>query len=429
VEGIPFLSTDNAAIGLAIVALAILGVALFSSAEAALISAKEVRLRRLAEEGSIGAKAALGLRAQHDKLFAAVLLSEDLLTVFASSFGTALALHFLGESGVLFATIALTVVAVIFGALAPKTFATSNAERWSTLIARPIELVVWLETPLIYVFTFVSNGVIRLLGGHRRHKSPFVTEEEIRILIDIGEQEGTVDEAEKEMIENVFTFSERQVREIMTPRTEIVALSKDATLGEALDLFADHGFHRIPAYEGSIDNITGLIEARDLLVWAARGELDRARPIADLVEPVHVVPETKPLSTLLPEMQHHRAALAIVIDEYGGTAGMVTMEQVIEEIVGDIQDPHDGEDAEVQAIDEDTYLIDAGMRIDEANDQLGLELPEGDYDTVAGFVLAALGHIPESGEELEHSGKRIIVSEMDGLKIEKLLIKRSLAAA
>jgi putative hemolysin len=415
---------SNALLSLAILLVSVLVVAFFSSSEASLISVSKIRIRSLAEQGNEAAQAARKLWENHDKLFATILLTENAFIIFASSVGTTLALVLFGEQGLLVASLAMTVLIVLFGEITPKTFAARNAERMSLVVARPISAIVRVLTPVIYIFTLIANAIIGLVSRGRKVQSPFVTPEEIRMLATIGEQQGTVLEMEREMVDKVFEFGQRQVREVMIPRPDIVGVQADASLESLLKIFSASSHSRFPIYAGDLDNIVGFVSIKDVLRAMAQSSGGGATTLRELVRPTMFVPESKQVGELFREMRLQHVQIAMVIDEYGGTAGMVTLEELVEEIVGRLTDEWVTEPPVVR-LDERTTEVDGLMRIDEVNSELGTSLPEDDnYDTVAGFVLYQLRRIPEEGEQLRHGDIQLTVEEMKGPKIEKLLITR-----
>jgi putative hemolysin len=415
---------SNTLVSLAILLISVLMVAFFSSSEASLISVSKIRIRSLAEQGNRAAQAARDLWEHHDRLFATILLTENAFIIFASSVGTTLALMLFGEQGLLLASLVLTVLIVLFGEITPKTFAARNSERMSLLVARPITFIVKVLTPIIYVFTLLANAMISVVSRGRRVQSPFVTPEEIRMLATIGEEQGTVLEMERDMVHKVFEFGQRQVREAMIPRPDIVGIEIDATFEALLETFASHSHSRFPVYSGDLDNVVGFVSIKDVVVAVASKSADSPRDLRDLVRPTIFVPETKQVGSLFHEMRTQHMQMAVVIDEYGGTAGLVTLEELVEEIVGRLTDEWVTERLLVE-VDEHTVRVDGLMRIDEVNTELGTALPEADdYDTVAGFVLYQLRRVPEEGEKLSYENIELTVEEMKGPKIERLLIRR-----
>jgi len=428
VEGVPdlFLQGQGVIPQLLVLAVSIFGVAFFSSSESSLISVNKIRVRNLAQQGGKAAQAVLRIMEKHDSFFGTILLTENALIIFASSVGTALAIQLLGSSpgAVLAATLVMTVLIVSLGEITPKTIALRGAERWSLVVAHPVELVMKLERFIVYLFTLLPRAIVRLMGGPRAFHSPFVTEAEIRMLIDIGEAEGMVEKGAADMLDNVFRLGRRQLREIMTPRPAIVWIQKGASLSQFLGVYAQHRYTRFPVYDGEMDNVVGVLSAKDVLTAMAQGAIEAEGPVTTLMRPAFFVPETKNLDDLLTEMGSLRIPLALAVDEFGIISGVVTMKQVAGQIVGHYTEeevPAQG----FKAIDERTTQISGGMRIQEANERLKLALPDGDYETVAGFILSSLGHIPREGEQVRHDTLRLIVQEMKGVRIDKVLVVRS----
>jgi CBS domain containing-hemolysin-like protein len=411
-------------VSLAILVISILMVAFFSSSEASLISASKIRIRSLAQQGNRAAQAAKDLWENHDKLFATILLTENAFIVFASSLGTTLALLLFGEAGLLMASLVMTVLIMLFGEITPKTFAARNAERVSLLVARPISLIVKVLTPVIYVFTLIANSLISLVSRGGESQSPFVTPEEIRMLATIGEEEGTVLEIERDMVHKVFEFGQRRAQEVMIARPDIVGIEAQTTIADLLKTFTTSSHSRFPVYSGDLDNITGFVSIKDILLALAQDPATRDRKLGEFARSTIFVPETKEVGELFYEMRSQRIQIAAIIDECGGTAGIVTLQELVEEIVGRLTDEWVTEHPLVE-IDEHTMRIDGLMRIDEVNQELGIELPEDDnYETVAGLILYQLCRIPEEGEQFHYGDLDITVQEMKGPKIEKVLITK-----
>ena len=424
-ESLPISSSDLW-INALILLVSVLCVAFFSSSEASLISVNKIRIRNLAEQGNAGAQAVQKVLHNHEKFFATILLTENAFIIFASSVGTALAISLFGEAeqSIILATMAMTVLVVIFGEITPKTLASLASERVSLIAARPISLIMRLETPLIAFFTLVPRLLIRLLGRRLHTGSPFVTEAELRMLIDIGQTEGTLESAEIKMLHRVFEFTDRLAKEVMTPRPEIQWVDKDETLKDLLILFAETFHTRYLLCDGEPDNILGVINMKDVLRAQSANEVTSESSLQHFMRPVLFVPETKRVGELFEEMRSAGHQMAVIVDEYGGTAGLVTLKQLIEEIVGRVGDETTGQEQEYESIDEHTFQVEGAMRIDEAREALGLDLPEGDYETVAGYLLFVLGHIPQQGELVRHENYRLTVAEMSGVKIEKVLVTR-----
>ncbi len=243
-------------------------------------------------------------------------------------------------------------------------------------------------------------------------------------MISVGHREGTVEKDEAEMLHNVFEFGNRPVREAIVPRTEVVWVEKGTKLADFLDIYAQSPLSRFPVYEDNMDNVVGILSVKDVLMAVAKGTIDNESAIDDLIRPAYFTPETKRISELFSDIRDKNYRMTVVIDEFGGTAGIVSLSRLVEEIVGPVGDELAGAEKEYEAIDEYTFHVDGGMRIEEANEELGLELPEGDYETVAGFVLDLLGHIPKQGQKLKYKDLKLVITDMKGLKIEKILLTK-----
>lgn len=411
-------------VDLLIMAASLVLVAFFTSSEVNLISVSRIRVRHLAEQGNRSAQAVLRVIENEENFFATVVLGQNLFTILASSIGTVIAISLIGQRGVVLSTVAMTLAIVLLGEMVPKIAARQRREDFALFVARPMELVMKVMSPVAAVFAFFSRFVTRLVKP-QEHAELSVTEGELRMLVDIGEAEGTVEEAAAEIIQNVFDFGNRTAREVMLPRPQIVEVEDDTPMRDFLDLFLEAPHTRYPVFEESIDTIIGILNIRDIFTAYAKGELNTDETINRFVRPAFFVPETKAVSDLLQEMQETANLMVIVVDEYGGTAGLVTLDQLVEEIVGQVKTESTHNGREIQTIDEKTHEIDGEMRIEEANEELHLGLPEGPYETVAGFLLNTLGHIPKQGEQLRWDDLKFVVAEMRALKVERILITRA----
>ncbi len=359
-----------------------------------------------------------------ERLLSTILLGNNLVNTAAAALGTALAISIWGvEQGVLIATIVVTILLLIFAETTPKTIATRHAERLSLIFARPIEVISWLLTPFVVVLSWIASGLSKLAGGAPVPRS-LVSEEEIRTMITVGHKEGTVEEEQAEMLHNVFDFGDRPVREVMVPRPEVVCLEQGSTMADFLTLYTESPLSRFPVYQENMDNVVGILSIKDVLMAQAKDAVSNDSNIDDLIRPAYFTPETKPISELFTEMRDKNYRMAVVVDEYGGTAGIVSLSRLVEEIVGPVGDELAAVEKDYEAINEYTFQIDGGMRIEEANEEMKLELPEGDYETVAGFILDLLGHIPKTGEQLRYKGLKIVITKMRGVKIEEILLTK-----
>jgi len=385
---------------------------------------QRVRLEHLVNTKVKEAKRVAKMIERPEKFLSTILLGNNLVNTAAAALATVLAVSVWGQQqGVLIATIGVTIVLLIFAETTPKTIATQHAEKLSLTFARPVEVISWLFTPFVLVLSWIASGITRMVGGTPVPRS-LVSEEEIRTMISVGHKEGSVEKDEAEMLHKVFDFGNRPVHEAMVPRPEVVCIEKGSKLADFLSLYAESPLSRFPVYQENMDNVIGILSVKDVLMALANGTMDKESIIDDLVRPAYFTPETKRISELFTEMQNKNYRMAVVVDEYGGTAGIVSLSRLVEEIVGPVGDEFAEAEKEYETINEYTFQIDGGMRIDEANEELEINLPEGEYETVAGFVLNLLGHIPKPGERLRYKGLKLGITEMRGVKIEKILLTK-----
>ncbi|MCH7576823.1 MAG: HlyC/CorC family transporter [Chloroflexi bacterium] len=398
----------------------------FTSMEAAVLTVSRVRVKHLASQGNRAAHAIERIWEREDRFFAFVILGQNLFLILATALATAVAIDVAGQAGwgAAVAIVLLTVAAVIFGEMTPKIFAVRAAERYALVVGSLIHFAMQALMPLLAVIAFVPDVLSRLLLGKRLGQAPTVTEGELRMLIDIGAAEGVVEKGEAELLEGVFHFGDRRVNEVMIPRTEVVWLEKGMTVADLYAIFSQHPHSRFPVFQDSPDNVIGIVGIKDVLRGLAEKQLDEGSQIDLAMRPALYVPETKFAGVLFFEMQRSGHQMAIVVDEYGGTEGLVTLETLLEELVGYVGDELHRHDEEVITLDERTVEIDGGMSISDANEDLELGLPEGEYETVAGFVLSHLGRIPEQGEQFVYNGLYVTVTEVRAHKVERLTVAK-----
>ncbi|MBA7608859.1 hypothetical protein ES703_16043 [subsurface metagenome] len=409
---------------LVFLAVCLLLSAFFSSAETAFISLQRIRIEHLVNTKVTGARRVARMIERPEKLLSTILLGNNFVNIAATALATFLAIRIWGEPwGILIATIGLTTILLVFCETTPKTIATQHAERLSLIFARPIGVLSWLLTPFVVVLSWIASGFSKLAGGTPVPRS-LASEDEIRTMISIGHKEGTVEKEEAEMLHKVFDFGNRPVREVMVPRPEVVCIEQGSKLADFLNLYAESPLSRFPVYQENMDNVVGILSVKDVLMAQAKGTIDNQSAIDDLIRPAYFTPETKHISELFTEMRDKNYRMAVVIDEFGGTAGIVSLSRLVEEIVGPVGDELAAVEKEYEVINEYTFQIDGGMRIEEANEEMELELPSGEYETVAGFVLNLLGHIPKPGERLRYKGLKLAITEMRGVKIEKILLTK-----
>jgi putative hemolysin len=404
--------------------------AFFSSSETAFISLQRIRVQHMVDTKVRGARRVAKMMEKPEKFLSTVLLGNNLVNTAAAALATFLAISFWGDQwGVLIATVVVTIVLLIFCETTPKTIATRHAEGLSLAFIGPIEALSWFFNPFVFVLSWIASGFARIFGGKSVHHS-LASEEEIRTMISMGHREGTVEQGEAEMLHNVFEFGNRPVFEVMVPRTEVIWVAKGTRIADFLKLYAENPLSRFPVYEDNMDNVVGILAVKDILMAQAKGQINDKSTIDDLIRPAYFAPETKRVSELFTEMRDDNYRMTVVVDEFGGTAGIVSLSGLMEEIVGPVGDELASIEKEYESIDEYTFQIDGGMRVDEANEEMGLDLPESeDYETVAGFVLDLLGHIPREGERLKYKTLKIVITEMRGMKIEKIRLTKEKHAA
>ena len=398
-------------------------VAVFAAmAESAVTRMSRVRAHHLSQEKRKNADLLVRIVEDPAPFLNVVLLITLVSHLGATAIATGLAISTFGRAGEAVATGVMTFAVFVFAEVTPKTFTIQHTERASLLIARPLFYLGKLLQPLGKLLIAVSNVALLVLPGRGLPKGPFVTEDEIRHLVDVAEEEEEIEEDERELIHSIFEFGDTVVREVMVPRTDMVAMAANATLDQALEKIVSAGYSRIPIFEGDTDNIIGVLYAKDLLRRSAQ---ERAQEkLTSVARAPLFVPEQKKVAELLREMQQQRIHMAIVVDEYGGTAGLVTIEDLIEEIVGEIVDEYDQEEPLVEPIDENTMRVDAKMPIDEVNELFGVELPDDEWDTVGGLVFGLAGRVPSVGECVRYDSIEFRTERVTGRRIQKVLVTR-----
>jgi putative hemolysin len=404
--------------------------AFFCSAETAFIGIQKLRLQHLIQSGHPAAKRMAKIIEQPEKFLATVLLGINFFETAVATLGTIIAVSLIRNENwaVAIATIVITIVTLIFAELLPKSLAIRYGERIAPKYVRPLEIISTILYPLVYILNHIGIRFTKLVGENEVPK-PTISEEEFRTAISIGEAEGVVEGNEAEMLHKVFEFTDRPVSKIMVPRTEIAWVEQGTKLSDFLNLYTQGRYSRFPVYKDNTDNVVGILNAKDVLLKLTDESDSRDSVIDDLVRPVYFVPEGKRLGELLAEMRDGGHHAAIVVDEFGGIAGMVTLGQLTEEIVGDIRDELTGTEEDFIVTGDSTYQLDGGLRVEEANEELELNLPAGDYETVAGFILSHLGRMPKQGEHFKYQNLKFVITEMRGMKIEKVIVTREKSVA
>ena len=399
--------------------------AFFSASETAFIALPRARLLYLVRSGRTGAGRVSRLLQHPERFLATVLLSNNLVNTAAAALATVLVVELIGNPliSALVSTVGITLILLLFCESLPKTIAWHRSEGVAFFASRPLTLVGLALTPAISVVQGFTTVVSRALGISGS-PSQMVSEEEIRTLIAAGAQTGTVEANEADLLEKVFRFGDRQMREVATPRTEIVWLEKGTTLAEFLKVYGRNSHTRFPVYEGSMENVVGILSVKDVLTGLSSEEMKPEDDATSFLREAYMVPETKSVSETFAEMRQARHTVALTFDEFGGIAGLATTKQLLAVIVGQVGDEGPEPEETVTHLGGDSYLVDAAVNVSEINDELGLGIPEGDYQTLAGFMLNQLGRIPETGECVEYGNLTITVKVMDGVRIDEVELMR-----
>ncbi|MBQ1311480.1 MAG: HlyC/CorC family transporter [Blautia sp.] len=404
-----------------IILLLILLSAFFSSAETALTTVNKIRIQALAEEGLRKAAVAEKVISDSGKMLSAILIGNNIVNMAASSLLTTLVIDVFGNVYVGIATGILTLLILIFGELTPKTLAQIHAEKMSLLYANVIYALMVLFTPVIFLVTKLSSGSMRLLGIDPEKKNTAMTEHELRTLVNVGEQDGVIENEEKQMIYNVFDFGDSTARDVMIPRIDMTFVNVSSTYEELMDVFREDRHTRFPVYEDSTDNIIGIINVKDLILYPD----DREFSVRSILRPPYFTYEYKATADLLVEMRKASVNLAIVLDEYGSTAGLVTLEDLLEEIVGEIRDEYDEDEQEdLTEIQKGREYVAAGSaKLDDINEALGIHLESEDYDSLGGFIIGQLDSLPSMGQAVQlENGIRLVVDSLNKKRIETVHI-------
>jgi putative hemolysin len=409
--------------GLSVVSMLL--AAFFAASETAIVFANKARIRELAEAGNARASAVLGLLEERDALHSTLLLAENFFIVLVAALGMITAVHVFGDTtiAVIISTVVTSVIVVLVSKLAPKGLAARNPDGLALFVAYPMRFVMKLISPVARLLARVADFFAGP-GPQGMSCTAVVTEEDIKAMINLGEEGGSLKEEEKELLHKVFEFGDTLSAEAMRPRTEIVSVPSNSTLQDVLGLVSEFGYSRYPVIEDTIDTVVGILYIKDILVAMSAGEVKREDGIQRFIRPAYFIPENKRVSELLSEMQRERFQIAIVIDEYGGTSGLVTLEDLIEEIVGSIHDELETTEKEVEIVDEKNFVVSGQSALDEVNELLGTNLLSKDFNTLGGFVFGLFGRMPKIGEQLKYKNLKLEVLELDGRKIDKVKITK-----
>lgn len=411
---------SSVVIQLIILAILILLSALFSSAETSLTTSNKLKIQSLADQGSKRARILLKISEDSGKMLSAILIGNNLVNNAATALTTSLIIQLFGNSAVGIATGVITLLILIFGEISPKTLATIHSEKMALLYAPLIHFLMKIFTPVIFIVNKLSMGVLFLLRVNPDQKVNTMTEHELRTIVDVSHEDGVIESEEKEMIYNVFDMGDAKAKDIMVPRVHVTFADINSTYDELIEIFREDKFTRLPIYEETTDNVVGTINMKDLLLYNYNDK--KEFHVRDILREAYFTYEYKSISELLVEMRQASINIAIVLDEYGETAGLITLEDLLEEIVGEIHDEYDENKEEfVRQINDREYIIEGSMNLDDLNDSLGLNLSSEDYDSLGGFIIEHLDRLPEQGDELTtDDGIRLVVEALQKNRVESV---------
>ena len=398
---------------LALMAVLIFLSGFFSASETALMSLSKIRLKYMVESGAKNSSTIEKLLESPDKMLGAILLGNNAVNIAATSVATALSISLLPDTrgGVAYVTAIMTVIILIFGEITPKNLAVQFSEKTSVFVAKPIFVLSKIFSPIVYLLTRITALIVRIFGGDISARRPFITPEELRTLVDVSSQEGILENDEKEMIYNIFEFGDLRIKDVMVQRMDMLSVPLEATYEEVVDAFQQKKFSRLPVYEDTIDNIVGIIYAKDLFFKdVADGSSSNSFDLKDYMREPFYTFEFIKINDFFKQMQGNRNHLAIVLDEYDGVAGLVTMEDIIESIFGEINDEYDEiAESDVKFIKENEYVVNGNTRLDELNEMIGTNFESEEFESFGGFIIGLLGRLPKSGEILNYQSYKFII--------------------
>lgn len=413
------MADPSVAVQLIILLVLIFLSAFFSSAETSLTTVNKIRMKSLADDGNKRAGTVLKVIDNSGKMLSAILIGNNIVNISASSLATTFTANTLGNKYVAYATGLLTLIVLIFGEITPKTMATVHAEKVALAYAPIVYGIMWLFTPIIYFVNKLTTGVLFVLRIDPNAKENSYTENEIRAIVEASHEDGVIETQEKTMINNLFDFGDSQAKDVMIPRIDMTFAEVNNTYQEIIDIFRAEKYTRLPVYEETTDNVIGIINVKDLLLYDSHEDFN----VRDILREPYYTYEYKKTSELMEELRKTSNNITIVLDEYGATAGMITLEDLLEEIVGDIRDEYDEDEKdEIQKVDEDEYLIKGITKVDDVNDVIGTELESEDYDSIGGLIIEVLDRLPEKGDEVVIKNVRMVVEEVDRNRIETVRV-------
>lgn len=403
-------------IGLLVVLL--LGSGFFSASETSLMSLSKIRIRYMEDEGVKGAKLVGSLIEKSSDLLSSILVGNNIVNIAATSVSTSLFINIFGDGGVAIATAVMTVLVLVFGEITPKTIAANSPEKVAVVVSKPISIIMKITKPIVWVFNLLTGIIFKIMGIDNDGVKPFITEEELKAMVNVSHEEGVLEMEEREIINNVFQFGDMQAKEAMIQRLDMVAIDIEDSYDEIIELFKSEKLSRLPVYQESIDDIVGILNIKDI-IFLSDEEIENF-DIKDYVREAFFTYEFKKITQLLEDMKKAKTQIAIVLDEYGGTSGLLTVEDLVEVIVGDIEDEYDEDEDDIIVIKEDEYIVDGSTRISEVNELIGTSIETEEFDSIGGYLIGYLDRLPEEKEVIEIGNIKFCIEKVEKNRIAKI---------
>ena len=403
-----------------VLVILLIGSSFFSASETALMSLSKIRIRHMQDEGIKGAKLVASLIDDPNKLLTSILIGNNVVNIAATSISTSLFIALIGPQGVAVATFIMTILVLLFGEITPKTIAANSSEKVSILVSKPIKVIIFLLTPVVWVFNLITGVIFKILGVDNKNNQPYITEEELKTMLNVSHEEGVLEIEERQIINNVFQFGDMQAKEAMVQRLDMVVINIEDSYDEIIDMFKNEKLSRMPVYNESIDDIIGILNIKDV-IFLTDEEIKNFDINKYIREPFFTY-EFKKITQLLEEMKIEKTQMAIVVDEYGGTSGLITIEDLVEVIVGDIEDEYDEEDEEIIVIKEDEYVVEGSTKITDVNELIGVNLESEEFDSIGGFIIGHLKRLPEENEIIKVDNIEFRIESLDKNRIKKIRI-------
>ncbi len=404
-----------------VLVILLIGSGFFSASETSLMSLSRIRIRHMQEEGVKGAKLVSSLIEDSNKLLSTILVGNNVVNIAATSISTSLFMELCnGPQGVPIATAVMTVLVLLFGEITPKTIAANNSEKVAIFVSRPIKVIIFILRPIVWIFNLITSVIFKILGVKDKGAQPYITEEELKTMVNVSHEEGVLEIEERQIINNVFQFGDMQAKEAMVQRLDMIAINCEDKYEEIIEMFKNEKLSRMPVYNESIDDIIGVLNIKDI-IFLSDEEIANF-DIQNYIREPFFTYEFKKIAQLLEEMKVEKSQMAIVVDEYGGTSGLITLEDLIEVIVGDIEDEYDEEEEEIQVIKEDEYIVEGSIKITEVNELIGVRLESEEFDSIGGYIIGHLRRLPEEHEVIEVDNIKFCIESLDKNRIKKIRI-------